>query len=135
MGYKTQNKSTYLIKYHIIWCPKYRRKILLGTMKDRCEQIIREAIHEKRCSIEAIEIMPEHIHVLVNARPDESPHRIVKAMKGRTSNILRKEFPELLRMPTLWSRSYFLSTVGNVSANIVKEYIENQWNNFKKNKK
>lgn len=133
-NYKRKNKSIYLLQYHIIWCPKYRRNALVGEIKDRCEELIKEAIHEKRCEITSMEIMPNHVHVLISARPDESPHRIIKSMKGRTSNILRKEFPELLKMPTLWSRSYFISSVGNVSANTVKEYIENQWETSKKKK-
>lgn len=133
-NYKIKNKSTYLLQYHVIWCPKYRRGVLIGKLKNRCEEIIKEAIHEKRCEITTMEIMPDHIHVLVSARPDESPHRIVKAMKGRTSNLLRKEFPELLKMPTLWSRSYFISSVGNASESVVKNYIENQWRNSKKKK-
>lgn len=125
--YKKHNKVIYLMQYHIIWCPKYRRSILTGALKERTEEIIKEVVYERNGEIIAMEIMPDHIHLFVGMKPKETPHRFVKALKGRTSNYLRKEFPELLKMPTLWSRSYFLSTVGNVSGKTVKEYIEQQW--------
>ena len=125
--YRKHNKSVHLINYHIIWCPKYRRGILIGDLKLRLERIIRDAIHEKRGETLALEIMPDHVHLCVSLPPDVAPHKAVKLAKGRSSNYLRKEFPFLLKMPTLWSRSYFISSVGNVSTEQVMEYIENQW--------
>jgi len=111
----------------MIWCPRYRRKLLVGTLKDRLDGIIRDAVHEKRGQTLAMEIMPDHVHLCVSLPPDVAPHKVVKLAKGRSSNYLRKEFPYLLKMPTLWTRSYFVSTVGNVSTEKVMEYVENQW--------
>lgn len=126
-SYKKYNKATYLLNYHIIWCPKYRRGLLTGEIKNRLEEIINEVVYERRNNILSMEIMPDHIHLLISTRHDEMPYKLIKSLKGRTSNLLRKEFPQLLKMPTLWSRSYFISSVGNVSSSKVKEYIENQW--------
>jgi len=126
-NYRRNNKSVCLLNYHLIWCPKYRRKLLIGELKDRLQTIIQEAVHEKRGQVLALEIMPDHVHLCVSLPSDVAPHKLAKAVKGRSSNYLRKEFPSLLKMPTLWSRSYFMSTVGNVSTETVMEYIENQW--------
>lgn len=130
--YKKNIKSVSLLNYHIIWCPKYRKNILVDKIKTRLETIIKEAIYEKRCEIIALEIMPNHVHLCVSAPPKIAPHKIVKIVKGRSSNYLRKEFPQLLKMPTLWSRSYFVATTGNVSTDIIMNYINNQWTELKK---
>ena len=129
-NYKRHNKAVYLCNYHIIWCPKYRRKLLVGDLKNRLEEIIKDALYEKGAEIVSMEVMPDHVHLLVSTNTKTAPFQIVKAMKGRSSNILRKEFPFLTKMPTLWSRSYFVSTVGNASTAVVKNYIENQWENM-----
>lgn len=126
-NYKKNNKAVYLCNYHIIWCPKYRRKLLVGKIKDRLEQIIKEVAYDKEFEILAQEIMPDHVHLLVSANMKSAPFKLVKALKGRSSNYLRKEYPELLKMPTLWSGSYFVSSAGNVSTNVIKQYIEKQW--------
>ena len=127
MDYKSHNRAKYLCNYHIVWCPKYRRKLLVGDIKDRLEQIIKDVCYEKQVEIIAMEIMPDHVHLFVSLSLRIAPFKIVKAVKGRSSNYLRKEFPQLLKMPTLWSGSYFMSSVGNVSSATVKKYIENQW--------
>ena len=126
-SYKRNNTSVYLLNYHLIWCPKYRRKLLVGSLKERLESIIRDVVFEKRGDVLALEIMPDHVHLNVSLPPDVAPHKMAKAVKGRSSNYLRKEFPYLLKMPTLWSRSYFISTTGTVSTSKVMEYINNQW--------
>ena len=126
-NYKKHNKTVYLCNYHVIWCPKYRRKLLVGDIKNRLEEIIKDALYEKGCEIISLEIMPDHVHLLVSGNPKIAPFEIAKAVKGRSSGILRKEFPFLMKMPTLWSRSYFVSTVGNASSATVKKYIERQW--------
>ena len=127
MEYKSHNRTKYLCNYHIVWCPKYRRKLLVGKIKDRLEQIIKDVCYAKQSEVIALEIMPDHVHLFVSVSPRVAPFKIVKAVKGRSSNFLRKEFPELLKMPTLWSGSYFLSSAGNVSSSTIKKYIENQW--------
>ena len=125
--YIKNNKVIYLTQYHIIWCPKYRRGILKDKIKDRLQQIIEEICQEKYITIKKMEIMPDHIHLFISMSYKETPYKIVKLFKGRSSNLLRKEFPELLKMPTLWSGSFFISTIGNVSEKTIIKYIEDQW--------
>jgi putative transposase len=84
----------------MIWCPRYRRGLLVGKIKDRLENIIEEAVVDKESKIIALEIMPDHVHLSVSVPPKIAPHNVLKAVKGRSSNLLRKEFPELLKMPT-----------------------------------
>ena len=127
MEYKSHNRAKYLCNYHIVWCPKYRRKLLFGNIKIRLEQIINDVCYAKQSEVIALEVMPDHVHLFVSVNPRVAPFKIVKAVKGRSSNFLRKEFPELLKMPTLWSGSYFLSSAGDVSSATIKKYIENQW--------
>ena len=116
----------YLLNYHLIWCPKRRKHILVGKIKERLEQIIQEVAQEKEMKILALTIDSDHLHLFVSASPTISPHMIIKAFKGRSSRFLRQEFPELLRLPSLWTRSYFCSTAGNVSSETIKRYIEEQ---------
>lgn len=92
----------------------------------RCEQLMRQKCAELGCEVVALEIMPDHVHLFVAATPDFAPNHIVAQVKGYTSRLLRQEFPDLLKMPSLWTRSYFIGAVGHVSDTIVKAYIENQ---------
>ena len=126
-AYQTSNKAIFQLNYHIIWCPKYRRSLLVGGVKSRLNEIIKDVSKENNYKILASEIMPNHVHLCISCSPNCPPHRIVKSLKGRTSNLLRKEFPELTKMCTLWTRSYFVATVGNVSTDTVTKYIEDQW--------
>ena len=116
-----------MVNYHIVFCPKYRRKLLVGKVKERLNEIVDEVSKENNWTIISREIMPDHVHLFVSADPNTKPEIVVKRFKGRSSRYLRKEFRELLKMPTLWTRSYFLSTAGNVSASTIKKYIEQQW--------
>ena len=127
MEYQHKNTSVSLINYHIVFCPKYRRKLLVGKIKMRLEGIIRDVALENGWEIISREVMPNHVHLFVRADTRTPPEIVVKRFKGRSSRYLRNEFPELLKMPTLWTRSYFLSTAGNVSASVIKKYIEQQW--------
>lgn len=121
------NKVVYLTQYHLIWCPKYRRDILVNSIKDRLEEIIKNVCAERQMKIKALEIMPNHVHLFVSISYQHAPFKIAHWVKGRSSNLLRKEFPELRKMPTLWSRSFFLASIGNVSGKTIKRYIEDQW--------
>ena len=125
--YNKNNKSVFLLGYHIVWCPKYRRGILLGEIRNRLEQIIKEVTCEKRGKILAMEVMPDHVHLCISLPPDVAPHMFVKSVKGRSSNNLRKEFTSLMKMPSLWTRSYFISSFGDVSTDTVLEYVKRQW--------
>jgi REP-associated tyrosine transposase len=123
------NKAIFNIGYHIIWCPKYRRKVLVDGVEKRIKQLLPEIATSIECTIKTMEIMPDHIHIFIKCSPIHSPHYIVQQLKGRSSRILRQEFPSLKsRLPTLWTRSYFAESVGHISEETVKNYIQNQKN-------
>jgi putative transposase len=126
--YQTNRGAAYSLGYHLVWCPKYRRPVLVGPVAERLRVLIGQKCDEHGWTIVALEVMPDHVHLFVKANPEASPSHIANQFKGMTSRVLRQEFPELKRrLPTLWSRSYFVSTVGNVSAATVKRYIDTQW--------
>jgi REP-associated tyrosine transposase len=126
-AYKSNRNVYYSCKYHVVWCPKYRRKVLIEEMAARLKQIIAEVCQEQQAEVLSLEIMPDHVHVLVEVDPQFGIHRLVRLIKGRSSRLLRQEFPSLkTRMPTLWTNSYFVSTVGGAPLSVIKQYIENQ---------
>ena len=117
------------LKYHIVWCTKYRRKVLNESIQNKLKELISEKSEDLGYSIEAMETMEDHVHIFIKASVKDSVHRIVSQLKGYTSFKLREMFPELKsRLPCLWTRSYYAGTVGYVSEQIVKKYIENQKN-------
>lgn len=125
--YKSNNNVVYSCKYHVVWCPKYRRKVLTQGVDVRLKELIYQICSEHHTEIMELEIMPDHVHLLVEVDPQYGIHRLIKQVKGATSRILRQEFPRLKqRLPTLWTNSYFVSTVGGVPLEIIKQYIENQ---------
>ena len=126
MDYKHARNKVFLINYHLIWCPKRRKKVLVDGVKTRLENIIYDVTKELGIDILAIEVMPDHVHLFVSAYPDIPVHKIIKRIKGRSSHDLRKEFAALLKLPTLWTHSYFVSTAGNVSSETIQKYIEAQ---------
>lgn len=127
--WKHSNKCLYNIGYHLIWCPKYRRKVLMGDVENRLKELLFSKSSELSCAIETIEVMPDHVHIFIKCPPTLSAHYIVQQLKGYSSNVLRKEFKHLKsKLPTLWTRSYFCETVGCISEETVKTYIENQKN-------
>ena len=127
MEYKSNSNVVYSCKYHVVWCPKYRRKVLVGQIETRLKELILEAASDVKADIIEIEIMPDHVHLLVEVDPQYGIHRAIKHIKGRTSYNLRKEFKSLTtRLPTLWTNSYFVSTVGGAPLEIIKQYIESQ---------
>lgn len=121
------NTSIHNVTYHLIWCPKYRRKVLVEKVEKRLMQLLKQKAKENDWVIDTMEIMPDQVHIFVKANPVASPHWIVQQFKGYTSNILRKEFPELKsKLPTLWTRSYYCESVGHISEDTIKKYIEDQ---------
>lgn len=127
MSYKSNLNVVYSCKYHVVWCSKYRRKVLNPTIAARLKEIIQQVIEEKRAELIELEVMSEHVHLLTEVDPQFGIHKLVKLIKGRTSRLLRQEFPELKRrLPTLWTNSYFVLTVGGAPLAIIKQYIENQ---------
>ena len=117
----------YSCKYHVVWCPRYRRRVLGNGIAVRLKEIITQTVRELQGDLIELEVMPDHVHLLVEVDPQFGIHRLVKQLKGRSSRLLRQEFPTLKsRMPTLWTNSYFVSTVGGAPLEIIKQYIENQ---------
>ena len=124
---RTNNNIAYQCAYHVVWCPKYRRSVLHHPVGERLKQIIREVADERGAEIVELEVMPDQVHLLVEVDPQYGIHRLVKQMKGRSSRYLREEFPSLKsRIPTLWTNSYFVATVGGATLETVKRYVENQ---------
>ena len=126
---KTNNNVVFSCKYHVVWCTKYRRKVLDDRIQARLIQLVETVASELSCDMIEIEVMPDYVHMLCEVDPQFGIHRFVKRVKGATSRHLRQEFATLRsRLPTLWTNSYFVSTVGGAPLEIVKEYIENQKN-------
>jgi putative transposase len=127
IAYKSNHNVYFSCKYHVVWCPKYRRKVLVEQVARRLEQIIREGCKEHQAEVLRLEIMPDHVHLLVEVDPQFGIHRLVKLIKGRSSRYLRQEFISLTtRMPSLWTNSYFVSTIGGAPLSVIKHYVENQ---------
>lgn len=127
--YVTNSGSVYNIGYHLIWCTKYRRKVLIGDIEQSLKNLCLEKATEIGVSIESIEVMPDHVHIFCKSIPTYAPHYIVQQMKGCTSRVLRDTFPSLKsKLPTLWTRSYFCESVGHISQETIIKYIENQKN-------
>ena len=129
MTYKSNNNVLYSCKYHVVWCPKYRRKVLVDGIDTRLKELIYEACENINVDIIEMEIMPDHVHLLLEVDPQFGINRAVRHIKGYSSHALRSEFPSLKsRLPTLWTNSYFVSTVGGAPLSAIKQYIENQKN-------
>ncbi len=126
MEYEHSKSQVYLINYHLIWCPKRRRPVLVNAVKERLDTILREVAKAKGVKVLALETQPDHLHLFVSCYPQLAIHKLVKAFKGRSSFFLRREFPQLLKLPSLWTNSYFVSTAGNVSNETIRRYIEAQ---------
>ena len=127
MRYKSNRNVVYSCKNHVVWCPKYRRRVLVNGVDERLKDIIREVCAEIHADLIEMEVMPDHVHLLVEVDPQYGIHRAVRLIKGRSSRLLRGEYPWLKsRLPTLWTNSYFVSTVGGTPLKTVKQYIENQ---------
>jgi putative transposase len=126
-GYNSENTSIHMLNFHFVWCPKYRRKILIGQVKQRLETLIIDKATKLKSNIISLEIMPDHIHLFIQSKPTNSPNHLIAQIKGYTSRILRQEYPHLKSsMPSLWTRSYFVSTAGNVSQFVIQKYIKEQ---------
>ncbi|MBF0405102.1 IS200/IS605 family transposase [Candidatus Magnetominusculus xianensis] len=124
---KANNNIVYSCKYHVVWCPKYRRKVLVNAVVDRLKQLVEQKALDVRADIIEMEVMPDHVPLLVEIDPQFGIHKLVKLIKGYSSRILRQEFKHLKsRLPSLWTNSYFVATVGGAPLAIVKQYIENQ---------
>jgi len=127
LEYQRDEHRVHLIVYHLIWCPKRRKSILVGQLKDRCQELLEAKCKEKGWDMLRLSLQPDHIHLFVRVWPSDSAAEVIKELKGSTSFVLRKEFePVLKKLPSLWTRSYFSSTAGAVSAQTIQEYIDAQ---------
>lgn len=125
--YKSNRQVVYSCHYHVVWCPKYRRKVLTGPVEVRLKEIIGQVCQECQAEVEELEVLPDHVHLLVGVDPQFGIHRLMKLIKGRSSRFLRQEFPILKRkLPSLWTNSYFVATTGGAPCSLVKHYIEQQ---------
>jgi putative transposase len=117
----------YSCKSHVVWCPKYRRPVLVGAVEKRLKRILLDTAREKRSEVIELQVRPDHVQLLLEVDPQYGVHRMVRQLKGRSSRMLREEFPSLAtRLPTLWTHSYLVSTVGGSPLTVVKQYIEKQ---------
>lgn len=125
--YKSNRNIVYSCKYHVVWCPKYRRKVLTNGADLRLKEILHQTAEELQAEIIELEVMPDHVHLLCEVDPQFGIHKLVKRLKGRSSRLLRQEFPRLKsRLPALWTNSYFVATVGGAPLSVIKQYIEQQ---------
>lgn len=125
--YRRTKTTVSLINYHFVFCPRYRRKIFLQTeVEQRFKELVHEVCEKLQIQIVALECDKDHTHMFLNALPTLSPAAIMAKIKGVTSKKLREEFPHLRHLPSLWTRSYFVSTAGNVSSETIKCYVEQQ---------
>jgi len=124
--YRRTNTTVSLINYHFVFCLRYRRKLLVGEVEKRFRAILEQICEERQLKVVALEVMPDHVHLFVNALPSISPSEIMAKVKGVTSRRLRQEFKHLNHLPSIWTRSFFCSTAGNVSDETIKRYIEEQ---------
>lgn len=129
MKYKNNLNVVYSCKYHVVWCPKYRRKVLVDKVAIRLKELVQSICIERNFDLIEMEVMPDHVHLLIEVDPQFGIHKAVKLIKGTTSRVLRQEFPWLRsRILSLWTNSYFVSTVGGAPLSVIKQYIENQKN-------
>jgi putative transposase len=127
MKFKSNNNIVYNCQYHVIWCVKYRRKVLKDAVAMRLKEILNQVAVDVKCEIEEMETDIDHIHLLISCDPQFGIHQVVKRMKGRSSKLLRDEFPFLKsRIPSLWTNSYFVATVGGAPLAVIKQYIRDQ---------
>ena len=124
--YQRDEHRVHLIVYHLIWCPRRRKAVLKGVIAERCKHLIEEKCLLKGWTLLTLAIQPDHIHLFVRCYPVDSASGVVKECKGNTAFYLRKEFPELKKLPSLWTRSYFASTAGNVSQEVIQRSIDAQ---------
>lgn len=125
--FKSGKHVVYNLGYHIIWCPKYKKAILTGEIEKRLKELLTEKAKEEEWEIVEMEVMPDHVHIFIKVKPSDAPITIASRLKGYTSFKLRSEFPKIKSsLPTLWTRSFFVESVGCISEETIKKYIINQ---------
>ena len=124
--YQHTMTKVFLSNHHIIFCLKRRKAVLVGRIKERLENTILEVASEKHWAVMALEVMPDHVRLFISVEPNTSPNSVVKTFNSRSARYLREELPELIELPSLRTHSYFVSTAGNIPADAIQKYIENQ---------
>jgi len=129
MDVKHTKGSVYNLNYHLVWCPKYRRRVLIGRVADRLRELLNEIADQYGFEILAYEVMPDHVHLFVSAPPKYSPANLAKLFKGISSRRLRQELSEpihnhIWKLGILWSPSYYVGTAGNASGEVIRWYID-----------
>ena len=124
--YRHSNASVSLINYHFVWIVRRRKRVLFGDIKTRLEELINESAVLIDCQVVSLAVEPEHVHLFINCPPTIEPAKIAHRIKGRTARYIRQEFPVLMKLPSMWTRSYFVSTAGNVASSTIQKYIEAQ---------
>ena len=127
MDYQRDEHRLHLIVYHLVWTPKRRKPILTGAIAADCQALVERKCQERGWEILRLAVQPDHVHLFVRVWPSDSAAEVVKECKGLTSHELRAKYPDLKRrLPSLWTRSYFAATAGNVSQETIQRYIEAQ---------
>lgn len=125
--YTSNAHCVFNLGYHIVFCPKYRRKVLVNGVDERLKSLLSAKANELGITIENMEVMPDHVHLFIRSKPTYAVHFVINQLKGYSSVCLRNEFPWLRsRLPSLWTRSYFVGSVGHISEETVRKYIEDQ---------
>ena len=132
-NYKSLSQCKYLVQYHLVWCPKFRFEVINGNIKKSLENILGNICNKYQYEILELEVMSDHIHIFLSAKPTVAPTDIVRTLKSISAIELFKKYPKLkkfyARCGSLWSKGYFVSTIGNVSSQTIKRYIQNQNSN------
>lgn len=125
--WKTNVGSVYNLGFHIIWTTKYRRRVLVNGVDDMAKELIAKKCDEHKWELCSIEVMPDHIHLFVKPHPHDSVSYIVAQLKGSVSKVLREAYPHLkTKLPSLWTRSYYVESVGHISIDTILKYIDEQ---------
>ena len=125
--YKRTSTTVSMLNYHFVFCPRYRRKIfLIDGLEDRFKESVLQICEQNKIEVLAMECHVDHVHLFLSSLPKYSPADIMRIVKGNTSRVLLSEFSDVLRSPTVWTRSYFVSTAGNVSSETIRRYVETQ---------
>ena len=126
-GYARNAGAVFSLKYHLVFCPKYRKPVLQGPVAERLKALLAVKAEELHVTLHTLEVMSDHVHIFVESDPSVAPAKLAAQFKGYTSRVLRQEFRHLRsQLPSLWSRSYYIGSVGHVSAATVRRYIDNQ---------
>lgn len=127
MDYQRDEHRVHLVVFHLVWTPKRRKAILIEDVARDCQTLIEKKCEQQGWKILQLVVQPDHIHLFVRVWPETSASQIVKECKGITSHELRAKYPELKRrLPSLWTRSFFAATAGNVSQETIQKYIAAQ---------